>query len=226
MNANGDVGVAERDGANIEANGTQCQEATRFNLQDLFFLGTGGTSDVTAVISLRGGPFVPGFGAEPGGSDEMEFAGNLDFISASSGDLMVVRSGNGNERIRLGLTDDFGSPLTPVINLNAGESSGLDWDVNDVSPGTWDAAKATGGPGRDAISGAGGADTGVMLDVRLILLGGDDSDRLTGGHKGDRIVGGGGNDVLKGGPGPDVLNGGPGNDRCRGGPGADTLISC
>jgi len=228
LNAPGDVAVIERDGGVIEMNGAPCEEATVNNTSAVTFEEVADPPvDVTAVISLRGGPFAPGYDEEAGASDEIEFLAALDiYTPASTGDQMVVRGGGGSERIRMGKGDLMGTP-TRFINLNADEAHGRDWDVRDRSPDpTWDQVRALGGPGRDRLSGEGGADTGAMFDVRLALIGGADADRLTGGSRGDLLKGGSGNDFLIGGPGPDVLKGGPGSDTCRGGPGADTLVSC
>jgi RTX calcium-binding nonapeptide repeat (4 copies) len=54
-----------------------------------------------------------------------------------------------------------------------------------------------GGPGEDAVTGAGGAQ------------------RLLGGSEDDTLAGGAGRDVLIGGPGVDTCNGGPGKDVIR-----------
>jgi Ca2+-binding RTX toxin-like protein len=227
MDGQGDVAVIERDGDAIEMNGAPCGAATRFNTMDVYFSEEANPPvNVTAVISLRGGAFVPGSGAEAGTSDEIEFSANLDFYTPpSSGDRMEVWGGGGKEWIRMGNSSDFGAPIH-VINLNANEPETVDWDVSDVGGGTWDLVRALGGAGRDQLSGAGGAATGARFDVRLLLIGGAAADSLTGGTKGDLLKGGSGNDIIRGGPGPDVLRGGPGNDTCRGGPGADTLVSC
>lgn len=71
-----------------------------------------------------------------------------------------------------------------------------------------------GGPGRDLLQGASGADK---------LIGGAGNDVLSGGGGDDALYGGVGNDVLNGGPGDDALWGGPGRDVLHSGAGNDSL---
>jgi hypothetical protein len=228
MDADGDSARVERDGAAIEINGAPCEGATRFNTLDLTFKMPSccvAGWDLRVVISLRGGPFSPGSQIEPTPDDDIEFWTYLDDDVYSGGDEMVVQGGRDNDRIRMGRFDAAGF-LTNVMNLNVDESpNGGDWDVIDTDAG-WDIVRVSGGPGRDRLSGAGGAGTGGRFALPVTILGGLGADRLTGGKQGDDLKGGRGDDVLRGGPGPDLLNGGPGNDTCHGGLGADVLVNC
>ena len=63
-------------------------------------------------------------------------------------------------------------------------------------------------------------------DVRQIVKGQDDNDKLNGAEGVQKLLGGDGKDKLRGGPGHDILIGGPGKDDCNGGPGKDELKSC
>ncbi len=63
-------------------------------------------------------------------------------------------------------------------------------------------------------------------DVRQLVKGQDDNDKLNGAEGVQKLVGGDGKDTLRGGPGHDILIGGRGKDDCNGGPGKDELKSC
>jgi len=73
---------------------------------------------------------------------------------------------------------------------------------------------ASGGPGRDGLSGGSGAD---------VLRGEAGDDNLSGGDGGDTLDGGDGNDGHDGGPGNDTIDGGGGRDAAIGDEGNDII---
>ena len=200
--------------------------------------------DVFYIDNRSNSPFRPGFTDEPGSSDEIEFS--VDF-SAGGGNLGITNSIVG-----------VGAPVAietrlggDAINLNAGESDGIDADVKVQGV---DRVFVGGDARADEIAANGGAGTGgadfrytVLLEGHEgadRLVGGRKDDRLTGSEGGDRlsggdgddvglggedgdvVAGGGGRDELFGEDGADVLRGGPGRDHCVGGPGRDVYRGC
>ena len=94
-------------------------------------------------------------------------------------------------------------------------------------PSTFDRVAVALGDGADeatsAISAGRVAATGPPVHPRVLLRGGDGSDRLTGDEGTDDMDGGPGPDRLAGAGGPDFLSGGAGRDRVSGGDGDDFL---
>ncbi len=123
-----------------------------------------------------------------------------------------------------------------LVNLNPGETTGVDADV--VIHGGTEAVSAYGNDGGDTISGLGGAATGEDFTLPMTLHGNNGADTLVGGTKIDALYGGQGADTLRGRGSNDYLettDGVSGNDTANGGSGSndtciidsgDTEISC
>jgi Ca2+-binding RTX toxin-like protein len=223
----GDVATVERSGRRITSNGANCGPATVENTDYVEFYSEA-AGDVTGIISLQGGPFVPG--ADTGScsfTDDIGFTLWLDGAgSSTAGDRLVIRGADGGDRIRFGVAaSPCNGILFRVVNLNVGEPV-PDPDVSDVSSNHVDHWEVRSGPGPDRVSGAGGAGAGAVFNAPLELRGGAKGDNLTGGMAADVIRGERHDDVLIGGPGPDLLVGGAGTDTCKGGGGADVLQGC
>ena len=145
----------ERNGATIEVNGSLCfgsglSFATLAGTKRIIVNGEAGDDHVT--IMLREGGFAPGYGDERGGSDEIEFRLNL-----GSGDNDLGIWGTAfDDRVRIGTG---GSDM--LVNLNAGESTGLDADIRATGLSL---VYVMGWDGDDVISAVGGRATGSMLD--------------------------------------------------------------
>jgi hypothetical protein len=221
----GDVAEVARSGRAITVNGVPCGIATVDNTARVEFRDHSSSGDVTAIISLRNGPFAPGFAGNCFSGDLL-FSTWLDYDSTSAGDRLVIRGAPVTDRIRFGV---FESPCNGidfrVANLNVGEAT-PDPNIGDVSSNHVDHWIVKSAGGADKVSGAGGAGVGSAFNTRLQLFGGNGDDALTGGTAGDIIRGERGHDLLIGGPGPDELFGGGGIDTCRGGGGADILAGC
>jgi len=171
--------------------------------------------------------FAPGSVDEPGNSDEIPI--KVDF-------------GPGRDTLGLdGLHGDLG-PLDVrmgaigaqrLINLNAGEATGLDWDISMKGV---DFINLTGAPGNndDRVKATGGAATGnaiLPISTYMYGFGGDDLfvggskfDQLVGAQGADRLFGKGARDELMGGSGPDLERGGGGPDDLMGDGGHDRLF--
>jgi hypothetical protein len=232
---------------------SDCGAATVTNtayitIKDASYLTAGSVDPF--YIDLTGGAYAPGFGDEPGSSDEIEF--NVKLGGGQDG-FGILATGPTPQVIRLGTKTG-----TPLINLNASETDGIDPDV--ALHGV-DEAFVYASYAADRVRGDGGAGSGSKgFDRRLHTVGFDGNDRLVGGTAGDSITGdsalsstvpgadfinglagrdvlwgGGNNDSMYGGPGDDALYGGPGNDsldggggvdRCYGEAGSDTFTGC
>jgi Ca2+-binding RTX toxin-like protein len=172
-------------------------DATVTNTDDINITGSSGAN--TLYIYLYSGLLAPGAADEPGSSDEIEIEvdllGGNDYIFIAGGPM-----GRG-ANYRLG---------TGGINLNAGETSGKDADLEiDSDPyiqlgGTFGAT--------NIISGAGGAGTGAPFPDELDIRGYNEVDIFTGGSGNDYLDGGEGRDVLRGSAGFDELLGDAGRD--------------
>jgi Ca2+-binding RTX toxin-like protein len=214
--------VISREGDAVVVDGTPCGGATVHNTDAIRVAPRGGGVDASVHVSLVGGPLAPGFTDEPGGSDEIE----LSTTEADGGGAAGVRGSHGPDEIVVGAAG---------VNLNAGETDGVDVDVIasdgvgvdgdggadmislDGGAGTGDprqGTSASGGEGDDVLTGSPGHD---------LLEGGPGNDRLDGRDDGDALSGGTGDDDLIGGDSGDLatesLSGGPGDDRLDGGPG-------
>jgi hypothetical protein len=226
----GEFANIERNGATIEVNGSLCfgsglSFATLAGTKRIIVNGGAGNDHVT--IMLREGRFAPGYDDERGGSDEIEFRLNL-----GSGDNDLGIWGTAfDDRVRIGTG---GSDV--LVNLNAGESTGLDADIRATGLSL---VYVMGWDGDDVISAVGGRATGSMLSIRFDGEGGEGDDQLTGGSGDDEIEDvliGGDHDVLRGrggadylrvsdADGTDVVWPGNGIDVCAFDP-ADTVNSC
>jgi Ca2+-binding RTX toxin-like protein len=195
-------------------------------------------------LDLRNGPFVPGYGDEPGSSDEIEFKVNF---GPGFDELGLNASAAASRSIRLGKASQLGSPL---INLNAAETDGYDADVTlsgidkVLIQGSIvnDQLRADGlGQARALprpfpvpvdINANGGDDTVVGGSASDMLRGdgcicmGSGADSVFGKLGADTLYGGDGNDKLYGGDGNDTLSGGGGQDSCIGGSGSDSFSGC
>jgi len=136
----------------------------------------------------------------------------------------------------------YGKGGNDIIELYAGNDTGIGGSGDDVIRGGKGNDVLKGGAGLDTLSGSSGKDRleggdnadilkgGNDKDVLLgdngddLLDGGKHADTLRGGNGRDVLIGRGGADVLNGGAQDDVLNGGPGNDTHSGGAGADTFV--
>lgn len=185
---------------------------------------TGGASvDITIEIAE---PFAPGFTNEPGGSDEIEFI----FNSGDGEDSITIRgdsAGTSRLKVRAGRKMVEGLKRN-VLNLNAGEATGIDHDVvlNGVENILMEGDKRA-----DVLGAQGGAATGKSTTLPVRLVGDLGKDKLTGSRFGDLIEGGGafcspckGRKVIKGMGGPDEISGGDGRNRILGGKGNDEIL--
>ena len=179
------------------------------------------------IIALDGGRFAPGYGNEAGQSDEIEFRLRL----GGGPDTLGISSTDGADRIRVGSSDG-----QVLVNLNAGEATGIDADIR---ADAFDLVAVHGGSGNDVISGAGGRATGGVLAIPMLVEGGDGGDRVIGGSAGDGLYDNteaDDDDVIHGRGGGDAISivdtddrdaayGGSGTDTCSADPG-DTRESC
>ena len=212
----GDVTVTRNARGRILANGSPCSPiATIANTDRIVILA--GNGDQAVNIRIQHGGFKPGWTDEPGNSDEIEIA-----VSTGAGfDSLFILGDIGNDNIVYGKSSS-GFAMGGV-NLNAGESTGVDADVS-LSVGI-EQFQVWGYLGHDVISGAGGAGTGDGFQASLVMDGNAGNDTLTGGSAGDILWGDAGKDVLWGGPGPDQIgsnDGVAGNDTIQGGKGGDS----
>jgi Ca2+-binding RTX toxin-like protein len=160
-----------------------CETATVLNTIKLTVNGVAGTPQ-QLIIDLSGGPFAPGQGDEPGGSDEMEFEVNLKGGSGGGGeiatpDVVRVEGAAGTDHLVAGSTLEAGPAFVTHVNLNAAEGNGIDSDV-DIQP--IGALALTGGTDPDFLWANGGLGTGDGLRVSRALT----------------VIGGGGNDNMRG----------------------------
>ena len=123
------------------------------------------------------------------------------------------------DKVRIGKSSGFG--IAGRVNLNAGETTGIDADITLVLG--IERLSFNGSSGNDTISGAGGVGTGEAFTIPLSLYGHIGNDTLTGGTAGDDITGAEGDDTLAGGASGDTLNGGADADTLKGGGGPDYL---
>ena len=199
---------------------TPCGTATRANTDTITVTSTGPALHGAIFRVGTSVPFAPGFTDEPGGSDEIE----MSFDFSSGGRWYLTPTGT----------------LSPVpldlalggnqINLNAGETDGVDADAAVNGPYT---VFVEGSFAADSILANGSAGTGGQpLAARMVastsrgadlIIGGKSGDDLSGGLDPDVIFGGRGKDSLKGEGGIDRLFGQAGNDKLLGGPGKDRL---
>jgi hypothetical protein len=165
-------------------------------------LVTGDSAGQVVHLSLRNGGFRPGRTDEAGGSDEIEITLSLD---GSSQDQLVVEGTSGNQWIVLGRRDTIFGTVRD-INLNAGETKGIDPDVFLIGVelvNVW----LFGGDDRAIGSPENGyGNVGDPIDLPLTLDGGDGHDALWGGTASDLIDAGSGNDHADGYLSPDIID--------------------
>ena len=154
---------------------------------------TGRSAD---VVDLHGGPFAPGFTAEPQGLPEIE----IQYIGPT---FLDVRGSAGPDHLTLGAGG---------VNLNGDD----DVDVT----GTFTTILVEGGGGNDFLGPQSGYATAAP---RRVLLGGAGRDTLRATPDGSVLHGGNGRDRLIGGRSADNLTGGRGRDLIRGGKGRDLI---
>ena len=111
--------------------------------------------------------------------------GNDTYVVNSLNDVIVERSGEGNDTVVSSLTYILGANLENLTLTGTAAINGTGSSVANV---------ITGNSGANVLDGGAGADI------------------LNGGIGADKLLGGDGNDTLNGGPGNDTLNGGLGVD--------------
>ena len=198
----------------ILVDGVGCGGATVVNTLRIETAATDGSA--TLVIDLSGGPFVPGFGDEPGtASDEVEWNVNL---SAATRRTVVVQGSSGIDTI--GYAGRTVPPGT-TINLAAEVSGSLGEDQDVVAFGGEDMV-FLGGGGNDVVTQAAIAGA-IPMYFELVADGGPGADDIVGGDQGDELAGGSGSDDLEGGGDPDHFYPQSGNDTMTdaGGDGGD-----
>ena len=230
---------------NYEAPSTGCGTATRFNTDQVIVNNASASQPLSSYFYLQipeagvTAPNGPGFTNEPGSSDEIEFTLNF----GPGGKLAISP---------LVSTSDPGSPVDLAlggnqINLNAGESDGVDADVtlNGVSR-----VLIYGSDHSDLINGNGGSGTpatpftipmevetdltyDVDPDTDTIVTGsagdtvraGPRSDSITTGDGNDQVLAGAGDDLIRTGPGADSVQSGDGNDQVFTEAGKDSVLA-
>jgi hypothetical protein len=235
-----------REGDEIVASGVDCGAATRFNT-DTIVVNDAPDHNMTAFVTLSQGPLRPGATNEPGSSDEIE----LEFKLGNGTNGFVVHGTQQGDRLRAGTTFTSTFVFHHQVNLNPGESTGIDDDV--AVKGSLDHMTLEGFSGADQLSGAGGAGTGNPLLADGFFVGYEGADEITGGigdddidgdERGDTLRGGAGEDDVQGAQGGDILrgnadddsldgaggddylNGGPDTDECDAGSGTNTVTKC
>lgn len=208
--------------------GSPCGAATVTNIDKIRVYGDSTSQQVW--LQLANGGFRPGFTNETGSSDEIEI---YLYLGSGAADGIRIYGTGSTDDIRLGYYQ-ASSAYHPRVNLNAGETSGIDADLYSTGDlGVFVVA----GSGADKVWATGGVGTGdpYQLGVKIEGLGGGDD--LRGGDGPDYFIGGTGPDTLRGGAGADDLevdDGVSGNDTVNGGPDSDfcsfdagdTVTSC
>ncbi len=182
----------------IKINNSWCGgAATVTNTAHITITGDGGNQSIDIDLANKG--FKPGYGNEPGKSDEIEFSVNL---GAGVQDVLSILGSGGVDKIDIGQNNAL-LLFTPRINLNSGESTHVDADmtVNNVELFT--------------ILTKGGNDV-----IRARGLRGTGPDPYNGGL---HAFGGPGDDLIKGGEARDELHGDSGKDTVWGFGAADTI---
>jgi len=216
ITGSGQTNVYENGSGQIWVGSTWCEnKATVTNTDRInIFAGAG---DQVVTLHWLGNGFKPGATDEPGNSDEIEIA-----VSLGGGtDRLFIGAGAGADKIVVGKSS--GPFSNGAVNLNAGETRGVDVDIT-LIVGT-ESIGINGSGGSDTISGNGGAGTGDAYGLPLTLSGNVGDDTLTGGAAADEISGGLGDDTLAGGASGDTIVGGPDADTLKGGPGPDYLYA-
>ena len=181
----------------------------------------GASVTVTLAVDDR---FAPGFSNEAGNSDEIEFVLEL----GTGQDSVVVQATNARTNLRGG-RDKAGGVFRPEINLNAGETRGVDGDV--VLKSGVEHVSFIGGNRDDKLRMDGGRGMQKALKMPTVINGRGSSDEIVGGKGPDNLYGDGegcegscaGRDSIKGGAGNDQIIAGAKNDAAFGGTGRDPI---
>jgi hypothetical protein len=201
-------------GGLISLNGYQCGAATVTNTDTIVVTGDGQSQ--TLHFGFGFGAFAPGFTSEAGSSDEIEFTVNL----GGGEDTVVINGNDSVNKYRFG--QDNSQLIVPrKINLNAGESTGVDGDVTMTNV---EKVTVYGGGGGDTISARGKAGTGPdALSLEMLVHGDGGADIIKGGDAQDRLYGDAGKDKVWGfGTGDFIhLDEGAAGDEGYGGAGID-----
>jgi len=214
---NGSLNIARLANGHILVTFLWCDNAaTVTNTDKIIVSGDDGLQSL--FIDLANGGYRPGFTNEPGTSDEIEFninlGGNFDLVEFE-GDSSVQKIDMGQNNSQL--------LVVQKLNLNAGESTGIDADVSLVNVETV-SVFARGGD--DVIRARGGAGTGPdPFSLFLSIYAGKGNDTIKGGTDGDYLWADAGKDKVWGyegndeihldeGTGGDVGHTGIGNDTC------------
>ena len=207
------------DNGRISLNDVWCDNvATVTNTASINVTGDG--ADQAIAIHLDNKGFKPGYNAEPGTSDEIEFAVNL---GAGTGDVVIIVGTDGINKIDFGQNNTmFG--IVGRANLNAGESTGIDADVAMINVET---VTVLGYGGSDVIRARGKAGSGPdPFGIALYVYGGPGNDIIKGGDAPDYLYGDEGQDKVWGFGNGDVirLDEGTGGDVGYGGAGTDHAV--
>ena len=196
--------------------GNYCGAATVTNTNTIVV--TGDTQAQTVNIAFYLGAFSPGFTNEAGSSDEIEWTVNL-----GGGEDTVVVVGNDNVNKFVFGQDNSELVTSRKINLNAGESTGIDGDVTMTNV---EKITVWGMGGNDSIRARGKTGTGPnAFSLPMLVYGGSGADVIKGGEAQDRFYGDAGTDKIWGyGTGDFIhLNEGAAGDEGYGGAGNDAI---
>ncbi len=198
----------------ITLNGNYCGAATLTNTDTIVVTGDAQSQELMITLAL--GAFTPGFTNEAGSSDEIEITVNL---GGGTDTLRIVGNDNVNKFVFGQDNSKAGTPRK--VNLNAGESTGVDGDltISNVENIT-----VYGQGGNDVIRARGKSGTGPNpFSLPLKIYGGAGADTLKGGDAQDRIYGEAGKDEVWGfGTGDFIhLDDGAPGDKGYGGAGVD-----
>ncbi len=200
----------------ITLNGNYCGAATVTNTDTIAV--TGDAQSQVLFVTLALGQFTPGFTNEAGSSDEIEITIDL---GGGSDTLRLVGNDNVNKFVFGQDNSQAGTPRK--INLNAGESTGIDGDVTITNV---ENITVYGQGGNDVIRARGKTGTGPdPFSLSLLVYGGEGDDVIKGGEAQDRLYGEGGKDEVWGfGTGDFIhLDDGAPGDKGYGGAGIDLV---